>query len=87
MKRLLEKYPGIQKEQGMLKVTKAHLPLKDGATPVFLKARPVPYSLRTRVEKELERLEKGGIIAQVSTSEWATPVVVAPNKDGSIRLC
>eukprot|EP00731_Ephydatia_muelleri_P032793 Em0024g337a len=82
LKRLLEKYPGKQKEQGMLKGTKAHLPLKDGATPVFLKARPVPYSLRTRVEKELERLEKGGIIAQVSTSEWATPVVVAPNKDG-----
>eukprot|EP00731_Ephydatia_muelleri_P032928 Em0024g472a len=76
LKRLLEKYPGIQKEQGTLKGTKAiyhHLP---GVT-----------CLRTRVEKELERLEKGGIIAPVSTSEWATPVVVAPKKDGSIRLC
>ena len=54
LKRLLEKYPGIQKEQGTLKGTKAHLPLKEGATPVFLKARPVPYSLRTKVEKELQ---------------------------------
>ena len=87
LKRLLEKYPGIQKEQGTLKGTKAHLPLKEGATPVFLKARPVPYSLRTRVEKELERLEKGRIIVPVSTNEWATPVVVAPKKHGSIRLC
>ena len=39
------------------------------------------------MEKELERLEKGGIIAPVSTSERATPVVVAPKKDGSIQLC
>ena len=39
------------------------------------------------MEKELERLEKEGIITSVSTSEWATPVVVAPKKDGSIRLC
>ncbi|KAL5463894.1 hypothetical protein EMCRGX_G032842 [Ephydatia muelleri] len=36
LKRLLETYPGIQKEQGTLKGTKAHLPLKEGATPVFL---------------------------------------------------
>eukprot|EP00731_Ephydatia_muelleri_P028195 Em0019g1068a len=40
------------------------------------------FSLRTRVEKEEE-----GIIAPVSTSDGATPVVVAPKKDGSIRLC
>ena len=39
------------------------------------------------MEKELERLEKGEIIAPVSTGEWATPVVVASKKDGSIRLC
>ncbi|KAL5510573.1 hypothetical protein EMCRGX_G006138 [Ephydatia muelleri] len=76
LKRLLEKYPGIQKEQGTLKGTKAIYPHLPGVT-----------CLRTRVEKELERLEKGGIIAPVSTSEWATPVVVAPKKDGSIRLC
>ena len=41
LKRLLEKYSGIQKEQGTVKGTKTHLPLKEGATPMFLKARLV----------------------------------------------
>ena len=63
---------------------KARLPLQDGATPVFVKARPVPYSLKDRVADELGRLEKEGIITPVASSEWATPIVVVPKKDGTI---
>ena len=52
-----------------------------------MKARPVPYSVRKKVEDELNRLQELGIISPVSWSEWATPIVVVPKQDGAIRLC
>ncbi|XP_039761434.1 uncharacterized protein K02A2.6-like [Pararge aegeria] len=61
--------------------------VKSGANPRFLKARPVPYALRERVEKEIDRLEREGVLRAVSFSEWATPVVPIVKKSGEIRLC
>ena len=54
---------------------------------MFVKARPVPYSLKDKVAKELDRLVREGIITPVASSEWATPIVIVPKKDGSIRIC
>ncbi|GFX04523.1 transposon Tf2-9 polyprotein [Trichonephila clavipes] len=47
----------------------------------------VPFALKGRVENEIDRLEKEGIIEKVDSSEWATPVVPVVKSDGSIRLC
>ncbi|KAG8171902.1 hypothetical protein JTE90_015263, partial [Oedothorax gibbosus] len=63
------------------------LELKSDVTPKFCRARPVPFALKDRVEFEIDRLEKEGIIERVETSEWATPVVPVVKGDGSIRLC
>ena len=52
-----------------------------------MKARPLPYALRDRVGLELDRLEQDGILTKVSHSDWATPVVPIPKKDGSVRTC
>lgn len=52
-----------------------------------MKARNVPYSLRVKVEQELEKLQVGGIIEPVAHSKWATPIVPAIKKNGSVRLC
>ena len=88
MKLLLSKYPNLVKDSiGVMKGINGHLSLKKDAKPVFLKARPVPYSLRTKVEDELTPLEKEGIIIPVTWSNWATPIVVVPKPDGSIQLC
>ena len=54
---------------------------------IFLKARPVPYALRRRMEQELPRLEEEGIVYKVSQSNWAAPVVLVPKKDGTLRVC
>ena len=45
-----------------------------------------PYSKHEAVKKELQSMEKMGII-KPSFSEWASPIVIVPNKDGDIRLC
>ena len=57
------------------------------APPRFCKARPIPYALRDKVTRELERLEKASIIEPVEFADWAAPVVPVMKKDGSIRLC
>ena len=43
--------------------------------------------MREAVGPELDRLESEGIIERVSTSQWATLLVVVPKRDGSLRLC
>ena len=74
-------------ELGTIQGTKATLHVKPDVAPIHLKARPVPFSLRPAVEKELDRMKKGGIIEAVEFSEWATPLVVVPKTDGTVRLC
>jgi len=48
---------------------------------------PVPLAIRGAVEEELARLEDAGVLKKVSYSEWATPIVAVPKKDGKIRIC
>ena len=58
------------------------LTVKPGTTPRCLKARPVLYAIKPKVEKELDRLVKSGVTEPVSRSEWATPIVPVMKKDG-----
>ena len=45
------------------------------------------YAIKGAIQKELERLEKEGIIKKVEHSEWAAPIVPIPKVDGQIRIC
>ena len=47
----------------------------------------MPYALRSRIEEELDRLEREGILEKVTHSEWATPIVAVPKPNGRVRLC
>ncbi|XP_024154359.1 uncharacterized protein K02A2.6, partial [Oryzias melastigma] len=72
---------------GRLKGIKARVSLKHDCVPKFCPPRKVPYALRPKVEAELTRLVKQGVISPVDHSNWATPVVPVSKKDGSVRLC
>ena len=43
--------------------------------------------MKPLVEDELDHLEKMGVLEKVNYSQWATPLVVVPKKDGRVRLC
>ncbi|KAL5479657.1 hypothetical protein EMCRGX_G023208 [Ephydatia muelleri] len=77
----------LKDELGLVKGVTVKLYVDSSATPWFFRPRSVPHALRGRVEQELERLEKTGIIEAIKFSDWATPVVPLVKGDGSIRIC
>ena len=74
-------------ELGLVQGMKAKFHINKDATPKFCKARPVPYALKSKVEDELSRLEKEGVIRPVEFSQWAAPIVPIVKRDGTIRIC
>ncbi|VVC35274.1 Aspartic peptidase domain, partial [Cinara cedri] len=61
--------------------------LKDNATPIFHKPRQIPFAFKGQVEEKLYRLEKLGVISQVESSKWGSPLVPILKSDGRIRIC
>ena len=72
---------------GTLKGLKADLKIEEGCQPSFHKPCQVPYALRPKVEAELTRLEKEGILSKVEYSKWATTIVPVVKRNGSVRVC
>jgi len=84
---MLDKYSDVFEDKlGKFKSARAKLTLKEDAQAHFHNARAVPYALRPKVEEELRRLQNEGILTKVEWSEWGTPIVPIPKKDGSVRI-
>lgn len=63
------------------------LNLKSNCEPKFCKPRPLPLALKDRVENEIEKLVKLGVLESVDFSEWGTPIVPVLKKSGEVRIC
>ena len=88
LEKLLEKHGCLFKEElGCVKDVEVKIQVDSLAKPRFFRPRAVPFALRERVEKELERLQKDGIIEPVAFSDWAAPVVPVVKHNGSLRIC
>ena len=70
-----------------MKGLETHITMKSDAKPVFVKARRVPYALKEQVEKELDKLEKHGVIRKTDKSPWSSQIVVVPKADDTVRIC
>ena len=85
---LLEQYSDVFGSQlGELQGIEADIQVDCQAVPKFHKPRSVPYILKDKIEKELDRLLVTDVIERVSFSKWAAPVVAVTKSDGSVRLC
>ena len=73
---LLQQHESVFSEGiGTLEGHKADLKVEENCQSSFHKPLQVPYALRPKVEAELTRLERDGILSKVEYSKWATPIV------------
>ena len=75
--------PGL----GCLKDLAVSIEVDNAVPPKFCKARPVPNTLKTIVDEELDRLIKEEIIQPVTNSRWAAAIVPVLKPDQSVRIC
>ncbi|KAK0424201.1 hypothetical protein QR680_008545 [Steinernema hermaphroditum] len=88
LEKILAKYDDVFKPDiGKCVKAQATLKFKGEPKPKFLKARSVPYAVKAKVEADLQGKIDEGILKPVEYSEWATPLVVVPKKDGKVRIC
>ena len=85
---LIQQYKDVITDKlGHCRKVKAKLYMKENAIPKFHRSRPLPLALKAKVEKELDRQVKLGIIQKVDVSEWGTPIVPVVKPSGALRLC
>jgi transposase InsO family protein len=87
---LKSKYPTVFDTSTLGRCTKmrADFQLKEDAKPVFMKARPLPFTQRNACKEELERLVKANVLEKIDYSDWAVPiVVVAKPQANKVRIC
>jgi hypothetical protein len=87
LQEVLDKHSVFKDELGLVKGTEAKIHVDPQAAPRFCKPRTVPYALREKVDQELEKLRKAGVIEPVEFAEWAAPIVPVLKPGGSVRLC
>ncbi|XP_013395987.1 uncharacterized protein LOC106163063 [Lingula anatina] len=62
--------------------------LKDNAKPIICAARKVPFALRDKLQKELERLVSQNIIKKTDgPTDWVLPLVLVEKANGNLRIC
>ena len=84
---IMDRYPELFKEGlGKFKYP-VSLEIDPNVAPKFCKARPVPYSLREKVDKALDKLQEEGCISPIPSSSWAAPIVSVLKPDESVRIC
>ena len=74
----------FKEELGTMRGVAATIYVENGCRPRYFRPRSIPYALRPRVEEELDRLQRMGVIEPVQFSDWAAPIVPMLKKDGSI---
>ena len=67
---------------------KVHLQVDDAANPSIMPARRIPIAVSPHLKDELDQVTNLGVITKVNKpTPWASQLVTARKKYGSIRVC
>ena len=84
---LLRKYSAVcDGRLGTLKGATHRIEIVPDAKPVYQQPYRCGIERRKAEEAEVQRMLKANVIAP-SSSEWASPVILVPKPDGSLRFC
>jgi hypothetical protein len=64
-----------------------HIYMQENARPIRKPHRRMNPTLREIVKEELQKLLNVGFIYPISDSQWVSPLVIFPKKDGKWRVC
>ena len=64
-----------------------HIVLKEEAKPRVQRLRRLGNIQREALHEEVAKLLEAGFIYPVKESEWVSPVVITPKKNGKLRVC
>ena len=71
---------------GEISAIEYRIELEPGTKPI----RSMPYRqcpvMRDKLAAEIRKMPHAGVM-DPATSEWASPIVLVPKKDGTIRFC
>ena len=85
--KILTKFPSIFKGTGTLRDHKVKFYIDEDVPPVYQPARPIPFHLRTKMDRELEKMENEDVIEEHhGPAPWVSNVVLTPKDDGGIRV-
>ena len=85
---MLERYQDVFKGLGKLKDFQLKLNIDPLVAPVAQPTRRVPFHLREKASEKLRELLKEDVLEHVEGStEWVSPMVVAPKQNGDVRVC
>ncbi|XP_073668194.1 uncharacterized protein [Paramisgurnus dabryanus] len=83
---LLDQFPALFRQRpGRTELAQHYIHLSN-PTPSRQRPYRVPERLVDPLKKEVELMMELGVI-EPSTSEWCSPVVIVPKKDGTLRIC
>ena len=63
------------------------IPLKPDAKPS--KQRPYTYNdnFARRIKEEIDKLKEAEYIYEIEHTDWVSPIMVVPKKNGKLRVC
>ena len=63
------------------------IPMKLEAKPVKLHLYTYNETFANKIKAELDRLIEANFIYEIEHTEWVSPIVVVPKKNGKLRVC